>query len=332
MENGKNLKLMKFKLKKITDDASYRQFYRLYKGNKTSIIVSSQKEKFKNLVVYYKINKFLRQKKILTPKLLKEFFKQGMIEIEDFGNISFNEYLKNKKNKYNTYKKLINLLIKIQKIKPKKTIFLNTKCKINFDFYNLKNLHKESDLFFNWYLVGILGKIKAKKYKNKIRPLLNKIYKKIYFKNTCFVHRDFHASNLMYFKKKIGVIDTQDAIIGNPAYDLASLVDDVRIKIPISQKNKIVNFYLKNKQKDFNIKKNKFIRDFNILSIQRNLKILGIFYRLFKRDNKIKYLKFMPYTWKLIELRLKSNNIFDDLAILLNQAINKTVRNKITFK
>ena len=47
------------------------------------------------------------------------------------------------------------------------------------------------------------------------------------------VHRDFHVSNIMYIKKKLGLIDTQDAILGNPMYDLASLIDDVRLKVPL---------------------------------------------------------------------------------------------------
>ena len=88
---------MKFKLNKIAGDASFRQFYRLSKGSKTTIIVRSKREKFKNLIVYSAINEFLRKKKILAPKLLKEFFKEGMIEIEDFGTISFDKYLKTKK-------------------------------------------------------------------------------------------------------------------------------------------------------------------------------------------------------------------------------------------
>ena len=71
--------------------------------------------------------------------------------------------------------------------------------------------------------------------------------------------------------------------------------------------------------------------DFDILSIQRNLKILGIFYRLYKRDSKSQYLKYLPYTWRLIELRIK-NKIFKNLEIILNKAVNKKIRRKKIFK
>ena len=72
---------------------------------------------------------------------------------------------------------------------------------------------------------------------------LTKIYKKLYFQNNTFVHRDFHASNIMVNKNKLGLIDSQDAIIGNPLYDVASLIDDVRIKLPSNLQERLLNFY-----------------------------------------------------------------------------------------
>ena len=77
---------MQFKLKKIRSDASFREFYRLYKGKKTSIIVMAKKNRFRNLVVYSAINKFLRRKGVYTPKLISKHFKEGIIEIEDLTN------------------------------------------------------------------------------------------------------------------------------------------------------------------------------------------------------------------------------------------------------
>jgi len=86
--------------------------------------------------------------------------------------------------------------------------------------------------------------------------------------------------------KKIAVIDSQDALIGNPAYDLVSLIDDVRIKTSTKLKNQIYSYYSTKTSKIYGINSQKFIEDFNILSVQRSLKIIGIFSRLFKRDKK----------------------------------------------
>ena len=309
---------MNYRLKKISGDASFREFYRLKKGNKTSIIVQANKEKFKNLITYVIINKILRENKINAPKLISNHFQNNMIEISDLGQKTFFDMILKKKKKLNYYKNLIKIIFKLQKIKIKKKYFFG-KHKFKFQKYSLKNLHKESDLFFDWYLKFSSKNLKINKIKRILKIELNKIYKNLYFKNNTFVHRDFHASNIMINKKTFGLIDSQDAIIGNPLYDVASLIDDVRIKLPINLQNKLLKYYYSNsklKKELFQNLKN----DFDILSVQRNLKILGIFVRLSKRDNKSFYLKYIPYTWSLIKRRLK-NPIFRDFRLLFDKHV-----------
>ncbi len=307
---------MNYKLKKISGDASFRQFYRLTKGRRTSIIVQSNKEKFKNLLTYLAINKVLKKNGILAPNFLSNHYKHDIIEISDLGQKSFYEFIIKKKQKFRDYKRLIKIIFKLQRIKINKNYYFE-KNKINLQKYSLKNLNSESDLFFDWYLKYCTKNKKLKKIKNIFKKELNLIYKKIYFKNETFVHRDFHASNIMVNKNKLGLIDSQDAIIGNPLYDVASLIDDVRIKLPNDLQIKLLKFYHKNsKLKKFEYKYLK--NDFDILSVQRNLKILGIFVRLFKRDNKPNYLKYLPNTWRLIEKRLRSP-VFKNFNYLLKK-------------
>ena len=322
---------MKSKITQISDDASYRKFYRLTINKKSTIIVYAKKEKYQNLIAYAAINKFLREKKILAPRLYKHNLKKGLITIEDFGKLSFYKVLFKKKNKFITYKKLVNLLIKIQKIKPKKKIknIINKPHVINK--YSIRYLQKESNLFFDWYLPLFLNKNKIYKIKKKANKILLKIYKKLYFSNSVFVHRDFHSQNLMKIGDKIGLIDNQDALIGNPAYDLASLIDDVRIKTSKKLKEKIYNYYIKKKFKKNNINKNNFLKDFEILSVQRSLKIIGIFARLFKRDKKNRYLKLIPYTWYLLETRMDSE-IFHELKNFLKKNISENTRKKVLIR
>ena len=236
--------------------------------------------------------------------------------------------LLNNKAKFNIYKKTVNLLIKLQKVKPKKIKDCFGK-PYSLENYSLKNLHKESDLFFDWYLPLIMNKKYTIKIKKILKKKLHKIYKKLKFKNNIFVHRDFHASNLMKINNQIGVLDSQDAIIGNPAYDLASLIDDVRIKTPNQLKNNIFNYYLSKCPSTYRGRKEDFIQDFNILSVQRNLKIIGIFSRLFKRDNKKQYFKLIPHAWELLELRLKNNKIFSEINTILDKLISSKIRKKI---
>ena len=317
---------MNYKLKKISGDASFREFYRLQKGKKTSIIVQARKEKFKNLIIYSVINDILIKHKINAPKLIQNYYEDNIIEITDLGKKSFYDLVIKKKNKLNNYKDLIKLIIKLQNIKLKQTYRFG-KFKVNFKTYTLKNLHKESDLFFDWYLKHFLKKTKIKKIKNILKRELNDIYKKIYFTNNVFVHRDFHASNIMVYKNNYGLIDSQDAILGNPLYDVASLIDDVRIKLSSHVQEKLFNFYYRNSK----LKKEKYENlknDFDILSVQRNLKILGIFVRLYKRDGKSNYLKYLPYTWSLIEKRLK-NPLFENLNYLFKKYLKIKTLNRI---
>ena len=318
---------MNYKLKKISGDASFRVFYRLQKGKNTSIIVQARKEKFKNLITYSVVNNILTKNKIYAPKLIQNYYENNIIEITDLGRKSFYDVVIKKKNKLNNYKDLIKLIIKLQNIKLKQTYRFG-KFKINFETYTLKNLHKESDLFFDWYLKYSSKKLKIKKIKNILKKELNNIYKKIYFTNNVFVHRDFHASNIMVYKNNFGLIDSQDAILGNPLYDVASLIDDVRIKLSSHIQEKLFNYYFRNSK----LKKEKYENlknDFEILSVQRNLKILGIFVRLYKRDGKSNYLKYLPHTWSLIEKRLK-NPVFENFNYLLKKYLKIKTLKKIS--
>ena len=129
---------MKYKILRINEDASFRKFYRLISNKKSKIIVLSKKEKYKNLIAYSSINKYLSINKISTPKLYMHDFSKGVIVIEDFGDSSFYKILIKKKNKFIIYKKLVDLLLKIQKIKPKSKIK-----NINIGFHTIHKYSKK---------------------------------------------------------------------------------------------------------------------------------------------------------------------------------------------
>ena len=311
---------MKFlkKFKKIQGDASFRKFYRNKKNN--SIVVVANKEKNKNLLIYDAINKILIKNKILAPNLLNQNYFSNYIEIQDLGNETIFQLLKKKKiNRYFIFKKIIKNLNKLQSIKDKKIKnFKNRLYKVKE--YNNNILFNETKLFCDWYVINKLSKKKSIKFNYKFKKEVKFLLSKLNYKNDTFVHRDFHVSNLMYLNNKIGVIDGQDALIGNQAYDLASLIDDVRFKTSNKFKEKVYNYYLKTNKK---IKLKKFSIDFEILSVLRNLKIIGIFMRLAERDNKKKYLKLIPYAWQMIDYRANKNKVFDNLIFLLKKNFPK---------
>ena len=303
----------------IKGDASFRKFYRNIKNN--SIIVFANKEKNKNLLIYDAINKILIKNNVFAPKLLSQNYKKNYIEIQDLGNKTiYQVFVNNNMDHYLTFKKVIKILNKIQLIKDKKIKNFRNK------FHKIKNyknkiLLDETRLFSDWYAPKKLNKKKLNIFNRTFNKEVKLLLLKLNFKNDTFVHRDFHVSNLtINSNKQIGLIDNQDALIGNKAYDLASLIDDVRYKTSNSLKDKVYNYYLKTNKK---IDVNKFKNDFDILSVLRNLKIIGIFMRLAERDKKKKYLKLIPYAWKMIDSRMNKNQVLESLKLLLISNFSK---------
>tara|TARA_Y100001935_G_scaffold89606_1_gene74322 strand:- start:281 stop:1204 length:924 start_codon:yes stop_codon:yes gene_type:complete len=301
---------MNFKnIVELSGDASHRKFYRDKKNN--SIIVYAKKEKRKNLLIYAAINELLNNNKILTPRLISEKYKKNYIIIEDLGDYTGLKKFKN----YNidNYIKLFEILKKLKLVR-KRTI--NTFLKTNYTIKNYSNneLLREAKLFSDWYMPKIIKK-KLSLSKKLYIKIIKKLILSLKLKKKVFVHRDFHISNIMIKKNKIYLIDSQDAVFGNEAYDLASLIDDVRIRIKLKNREKIYEkFILKQKK----INPEKLRNDFEILSVLRNLKIIGIFTRLSKRDKKHKYLKLIPYAWKMIDERRKHNTRFEELNNFLS--------------
>jgi aminoglycoside/choline kinase family phosphotransferase len=133
-------------LKEIKGDASFRKFYRNTKKN--------------SIIIYDSINKILIKNNIIAPKLLSQNYENNYIEIQDLGNKTIYQiFLKNKKNQYFIFKKIINILNKIQLIKDKKIKnFKNIFYKI--EDYKNKILFDEAKLFSYWYIPKKLNKKK----------------------------------------------------------------------------------------------------------------------------------------------------------------------------
>ena len=296
--------------KKLSGDASHRNFYRNKKNN--SIIVYTKNDKFKNLLIYDSINKLLNLNNIDAPVLINQYYAKNYIEISDLGDeVAIKKFRKFKLVNYKPLFKILNKLINIKQRKIK--TFLNTYYEIPQYTDNL--LFREAMLFSKWYLPTKM-KRNTKQISNKFNLIIRQLIKKISLKNKVLVHRDFHLSNIIIFKKKTYLIDNQDAAYGSIAYDIASLIDDVRIKVSRSNREKLYSSYISNIKI---LDQKKFRNDFEIISILRNLKIIGIFTRLSKRDKKHSYLKMIPYAWKLIDERRKFNIHTNQLNLFLDK-------------
>jgi len=251
--------------------------------------------------------------------LLRENYKNNYIEISDLGNIS--GLKKDKKFQINNYLSLFNILIRFRKIRQKKikTVLNNI---YTIPKYTKNLIINETQLFSKWYIPQVI-KYQPDQVSKKFNVIIKNLINNLKLKEKVFVHRDFHISNTMYYKKHFFIIDSQDAVYGNQTYDLASLIDDVRIKTSLKNREKLFKKYL---LKLKNISKSKFRNDFEILSVLRNFKIIGIFTRLSKRDKKHAYLKLIPYAWQLIDDRRNSNLHFKELSLFLEKYFPKKIR------
>ena len=170
-------------------------------------------------------------------------------------------------------------------------------------------IFNEAKLFCDWYVTSNKNKKETKIINLNLKKIIKSLLRNIKLKSDTFVHRDFHISNIVLHKNSYGILDSQDAVIGNKAYDLASLIDDVRFQTSEKLKANLLNYYIKKNQNKIN--KIEFINDFYILSVLLNFKIIGIFTRLSVRDQKNEYLKLIPHAWKLIENRIKNKDILN---------------------
>ncbi|MDC9714381.1 MAG: phosphotransferase [Gammaproteobacteria bacterium] len=272
-----------FVITKASDDASFRRYFRVERDNNTFIAMDAPPEKEDN-ASFVKIATLLRDNNLHAPKVIEANLTQGFLLLEDLGNTTFLQALNND-NCINLYKKAIDELIKIQKIDYQNT---------NLPLYNDTLLKNEMQLFIDWYLPL-----------RKARPsplLLTDIFQSLsdnaLNSPQVFVHRDYHARNLMVIKDELAIIDFQDAVIGSNTYDLCSLLKDAYIELSANNIQILLNYYYT--KSNIDIEFSQFKKQFELMGLQRHLKILGIFKRLSKRDGKHQYLDDIPLVKKYI--------------------------------
>ena len=281
------------KTEKITSDASNREYTRLSKKQNTSILMDSDPTTNESIENFIYFTNQLRKQKFSAPKIYGQDICNGLLLLEDLGSDSFANILKSKPHLENhIYQEAINQLIEIRK---NKIPHLTRK-------YDLKILLQEAVLFSEWYLSPLRASYESSHLLKILRVTLQETLKQ----DTTLVLRDYHAENLMWLpdrrnNRRVGLLDYQDALAGNPAYDIASLLKDARREVPKKLQEELIKYFLKKTNLDNAV----FSRDYSILSAQRNLKIIGIFSRLSIRDNKSGYLDLIPRVWKNLQDDLK---------------------------
>ncbi|MFC5385892.1 tRNA (adenosine(37)-N6)-threonylcarbamoyltransferase complex ATPase subunit type 1 TsaE [Aquamicrobium segne] len=157
----------------------------------------------------------------------------------------------------------------------------------------------EVDLLLDWYVPAVTGKPASDHLRSRYRQEWNAAFDRIKGGQATLMQRDYHSPNLIWRAERhshdrLGLIDFQDALIGPPAYDLASLAMDARATVPVDVEQAIVAAYLAARHEAGSFDEAVFLENYAVMAAQRNSKILGIFVRLDRRDGKPGYLKHLP--------------------------------------
>jgi len=287
----------------IKNDASFRKYFRIDK----KILMDADPTLGEDVSSFININNLLNEFQLNVPEIYSIDKENGFLLLEDLGEDIFSKILDNK-NEEKLYKQAIEILAEIHKkdlnefnysILPKK--------------YSIEKLLQESQLFIDWYLKKFLKLDISKTEIKDFSDIISKIFSSLEPKLEKLVLRDYHVDNLILQSskvglKQVGILDFQDAVIGQSSYDLISIIEDVRRPITKDLKTRLIDYFVDLTGYDLNNLKNELA----FYSVQRNLKILGIFCRLSIRDNKPNYMSYNNNAWIYIESNL-NNPIMKDL-------------------
>jgi aminoglycoside/choline kinase family phosphotransferase len=287
----------------IKNDASFRKYFRIDK----KILMDADPTLGEDVSSFININHLLNEFQLNVPEIYSIDKENGFLLLEDLGEDIFSKILDNK-NEEKLYKQAIEILAEIHKkdlnefnycILPKK--------------YSIEKLLQESQLFIDWYIKKFLKLDISKSEIKDFSDIISKIFASLDPKLEKLVLRDYHVDNLILQSSKVGlnqvgILDFQDAAIGQSSYDLVSIIEDVRRPITEDLKTSLIDYFIDLTGYDYNNLKNELA----FYSVQRNLKILGIFCRLSIRDNKPNYMSYNNNAWKFIESNL-NNSIMKDL-------------------
>lgn len=272
---------------KIPGDASFRHYERIKAGNDDYILMDAPPEK-EDVRPFVKVDEILLGLGLSAPKIVAKDIEKGFLLLEDLGNNKFNHLFKSAPaREEELYKLAVDVLAEIYAKRKK------------FDVpeYNREKLLTEAQLYTDWYL-PLFEKDKAnEKIKQEYSAIIERVIDKLKLPNDVIVLRDYHADNLMLLEdrkasQKVGLLDFQDALMGNVTYDLVSLLEDARRDVPKNIQQSMIDYFLKVTGNKIN--KAELLNDYHILGAQRNLKIIGIFSRLKVRDGKEVYLPLIP--------------------------------------
>lgn len=299
--------LSNFAIEVASADASFRRYFRVRLNNSQpqSYIVMDAPPDKEDCAPFINIARLLEQAGVHAPHIYQYDAAQGFMLLSDLGNCAYLDQL-NLDTVDALYGDAISAIIHMQQIKAE------------LPAYNDTLLRTEMSLFSDWYLARHLQleltPIQQRVLDNTIELLVDNALQQ----PQVFVHRDYHSRNLMITdENNPGVIDFQDAVVGAASYDLVSLIKDCYIAWPRHKQLQWIDQYLT--QSELPIEKDTFVKQLDLMGLQRHIKVCGIFARLNYRDAKPAYLADIPRTLAYVFDVCQRYDELNEFATLLDE-------------
>ena len=271
-------------LEPLPGDASFRRYFRLRGPDGTAMLMHAPPPQ-EDPAPFLHATAWLLAHGHRAPEILAADGPAGFVLMEDFGNDRMRDWLDlNPQAEEATYRAAIDALVRLHASPPGP-----------FDPYDMAVYQREAGLFVEWFcpLAGLTVEADAYRaaWADALGPMLERQNPGV------TVLRDYHAENIMLLPAGAqGLIDYQDALVGHPAYDLVSLLQDARRDVSPALETAMLEHYRAQVSAS-----PEFAADYARLGAQRNAKIVGIFARLWKRDGKPRYLPMIPRVWDALE-------------------------------
>ena len=286
-----------FSLELLSGDASFRKYYRcelnqMIGGRRSLVVVDAPPDKEKN-PEFVNVACYLQSLDVMVPQVLAQDYDKGHLLLSDLGDQLLLPLL-NAETVDNYYQQAMDMLAQIQAADPLNRLVLED--------YSDALLRQEMQLFPEWFVEKLLGVPISAAERQLIEESFDFLVAQVLSQPKVFVHRDFHSRNLMFVDSdsdaaRLATIDFQDAVLGPISYDLVSLLRDCYIVWPSSRVAAWLDDYferVKTLPSMEGVSAEEFRQWFDVMGLQRHIKVLGIFARLFIRDGKSGYLEDLP--------------------------------------
>lgn len=280
-------------------DASFRRYYRLKGTTKPMLLMQDPPDRppippYVMVEPYIAISEHLQELGLRAPEIYFKDLENGLLVIEDFGDDTYTQLFNKGQDPKPLYELAVDALVHLHQHPQRNALDLKP--------YNDQHLIDEAMLLLDWYYPSLTGKKASDELKESFAQVWRGLFAKLPQDQQTLVLRDYHVDNLMLAKDgkgigQCGLLDFQDALIGQFSYDLMSLLEDARRDVPKDLKKHLYERYADAMGPDLD--RAGFDYSFRVLAAQRHAKVLGIFVRLHERDGKERYLQFIPHVHKL---------------------------------